>query len=327
MKSITETGSSVPQASTKLMLLEEKRSACGCLSFIAVIAALFMAFLLLLSTDIQPQEIIELAKQLKITQIADSIHVEVGDDGFPFLIFLLISLAVLIFSFSRWIYLFRGFQTYFGRKRKYIKLQKAYVKARKEAQNPTQNWQPYEKLPVFPLPTPYWADLEKSSDKYQLSTSDSLEDFLNDALNQIRNKTPDSLFMRGKEHAASGTAAKVLLIVEEIEQSDGELAIIAVVFQKRGMLVSYDVRYSAWPNTIHLTTPRRNLYAKASDNWCVNWSSLEKELFYYYFSPIGWTHEGDVVPEFDKETISSAELFARAVHGVLKKWSDENYEP
>ncbi len=218
---------------------------------------------------------------------------------------------------ATWVWKIRYITTYCGHKGEYVRLQKAYVRAKKSARK--SSTKPYKWLPVFPLSAPYWDKMEKTFAKLQFKSYNSLDAVVDNALEAIRDEMPGLLYMRGDKHSASGTGSKVLLIVEEVAQSKDELAIVAVVFQKRGQTVNVDVRFSVWPNTIHFKTPRRRIYAESGLGFYLNWSSLKEECYYSYFSPVSWGFNGErFYPEFQDETISNAESIAMSVINELK---------
>ncbi len=190
---------------------------------------------------------------------------------FDFTVPFLITTVILLCLAEAWAVWYRV--TYFGHKGEYVKLQKKYVARKNSALKSSPS--SYKGLPDFPFETPY-KHAEKSFEKIQFISEDPLEADVDKALDVFRDGMPDLFIMRGDNHATTGDDAKVFLLVKEVAQSGGELAIIAVVFQKWRNMVSVDVRYSAWPNTIHLKTPRRRIYAETANGLCENWSSLKQ---------------------------------------------------
>lgn len=208
---------------------------------------------------------------------------------------------------------------------KFREFQYNYEKARKTSiANPNLS---FNSLPVFPVKAPYASDKEQRSRQLAAATTGSLDMIMNHYLGKIRSVMPELLYMRGDNHEAWGSNSRVLLMIEEVEQAKRELAIVALVVQKRGTIANVSIRRSCWPTTLHSDAPRSKATKKRKGFRC---DTPYETCFRRFFAPIEWETSNlesygnltmfTLQPCFHAETEEAAEAIAS---GVLACLSDE----
>ena len=125
--------------------------------------------------------------------------------------------------------------------------------------------------------------------------------------------------MRGDNHVAFDENARVLLIIEEVQRTGGDLAIVALVIEKRGNVASLSTRLSFFPNTVHKSVPRRPEETdEASDKGRFWYDSSRSRQYFRYFAPIWRGRNG--YPGFYKETREAGNTLGAAVNGIFAEY-------
>ena len=221
----------------------------------------------------------------------------------------------------------------------FVKLQDEYVAAKIATQTAPDT---FDMLPIFPFRLPYYFSRpDITIHSFQNQSMQALDEIMTEYLILFRSYMPNSMYFRGDNHAANGEFSRVLLIVEEVKQSGCELAIVAFVVEKRGVVASLSVRYGFFPNTIHKVVPRRPWVTDKVSDCDLPWTN-DKSIgvncnktrrYYRYFAPIWWKTEFRgreyggrreycrnfriYLPEFRNETMYAAKTLAGVISEII----------
>ena len=205
---------------------------------------------------------------------------------------------------------------------KFWAMRNAYAGARQKTLHNKQL--SFGSLPVFPVRAPYDSDQEQKSKQLQATSSWSLDALMDYYLVNLRQLMPELMFMRGDKHEAWSSHSRVLLAIEEVEQSRRELAVVALVVQKRGSVVSISIRRSGWPRTIHTRASIFNNGTRKVKGF--RSGSYYETCARYFFPPAAWevsnvSSRGDfsfsLCASFCEETTEAAEAIGTGILGWI----------
>ena len=130
------------------------------------------------------------------------------------------------------------------------KIRSDYLEARKKALNERKVVK-FSQLPVFPTRVPYGIDHGAEKEIWGTHVRGiKWEEFVDKCCREMRGLTDRVMLMRGDYHLYADARNHVLLVIDEVEQSENELAIAALVISDEGYSASVSVRQSCWPRSI-----------------------------------------------------------------------------
>ncbi|MBQ9811859.1 MAG: hypothetical protein IJM54_00975 [Thermoguttaceae bacterium] len=104
---------------------------------------------------------------------------------------------------------------------------------------------------MFPTRVPYGIDHGAEKEIWGTHVRGiKWEEFVDKCCREMRGLTDRVMLMRGDYHLYADARNHVLLVIDEVEQSENELAIAALVISDEGYSASVSVRQSCWPRSI-----------------------------------------------------------------------------
>ncbi|MBQ9811860.1 MAG: hypothetical protein IJM54_00980 [Thermoguttaceae bacterium] len=198
---------------------------------------------------------------------------------------------------------------------KYREMTSNYLAARDQAKRESKVVK-YWKLPVFPAPVPF---CEEEKETWSIEIKDrNWEDFVDSTIRMFRARItrPDVMLMRGENHKSYNVYNSVLLVVDEVEESGSELAIVALVVTDEGRSINLSIRWSSWPASL-----LKDLGS------CTRWGKFSNPFLRFFNNPQGYeraeSDAGDpykywVRPRFSDNTELRAKQLADSLKGAAQ---------